>query len=72
MMPGVLLIPIDLNIIQFETNGFKMSVTNKLHTFKNLHEWMNSLGLIKTLIYVLIYDYRGEFPISNQDSLNVY
>ena len=33
-MPGVLLIPINLNIIQFETNGFKMSVTNKLHTFK--------------------------------------
>ena len=72
MMPGVLLIPIDLNIIQFETNGFEMIVANKLHTFKHLHKWMKSLGLIKTLIYVLIYDYRGEFPISNQDSLNVY
>ena len=48
MMPGVLLIPIDLNIIQFETNGFKMIVTNKLHTFKHLHEWIKSLGLIKT------------------------
>ena len=71
-MSGVLLIPIDLNEIQFETNGLEMIVENKTQSFKNLHEWMKAVGLSKTLIYVLIYDEREVFSISKQDSLNLW
>ena len=70
-MPGVLLILIDLNEIQFETNGLEMIVENKTQSFKNLHEWMKAVGLSKTLINVLIYDEREVFSISKQDSLNL-
>ena len=71
-MPGVLLIHIGLNEIQFETNGLEMIVENKTQSFKNLHEWMKAVGLSKTLINVLIYDEREVFSISKQDSLNLW
>ena len=71
-MPGVLLILIDLNEIQFETNGLETIVENKTQSFKNLHKWMKAVGLSKTLIYVLIYDEREVFSISKQDSLNLW
>ena len=48
-----------------------MSVENKLQSFKNLHKWMKAVRLSNLLIYVLIYDERGAFSISNQDLLNL-
>ena len=64
IMPGVLLIHIGLNEIQFETNGLEMIVENKLRSFLNLHEWMKAAELSKTLINVLIYDEREVSSVS--------
>ena len=37
-MPDALLITINLNEIQFETNGLDMIVENKLQSFNSIHE----------------------------------
>ena len=46
-MPGVLVIPIDLNIIQFGINCFKLIFENKVQAFINLDEWIKTVGLAK-------------------------
>ena len=70
-MPGVLPIPIDLYVIQFETNSLKMIDENKVKLFNNFNESMKAVRLAKILIIFLIYDEREEFSISTQDSLNL-
>ena len=60
-MPGVLLIPIDLNVIQFEANNLKMIIENKVQLFNNFNEPMKAVGLAKILINFLIYDEREAF-----------
>ena len=48
-MPGISLIPINLNEFQFETGGLNIIVENKLQPFKNTHEWMRKVGLLKKI-----------------------
>ena len=70
-MPGVLLIPINLNEVQFEKNILKIIVENKLQQFKDMHELMRTVELSKYLSNVLIYDERKLFSLSKQDSSNL-
>ena len=63
-------IPIDLNVIQFERNGFKI-VVKKVQSFITSNEQIKAVGLTKTVIYVLIYDEREKNSISTQDSLDL-
>ena len=44
-MPGVLVIPINLNGIHYETNNLKMIVQKKVHCFKDINDWKMSVGL---------------------------
>ena len=46
----VLLIPIDLNVIQFETNSLKMIDENKVKLFNNFNKSMKAVRLAKILI----------------------
>ena len=62
-IPGVLLIPTNLNEIQFEINGLNMIVEKKIQSFHNIYEWMKTVGLSKPLINVLIYDERKVFSL---------
>ena len=57
-MRGVLVIPINLNEIHYETNYLKMIVQKKVLCFKYIHEWKISVVLSKSLINLLIYDGR--------------
>ena len=63
-IPDELLITINLNEIQFETNGVNMIVENKIQSFNNIYEWMKTVGLSKPLINVLIYVKRKVFSLS--------
>ena len=43
-MPGVLVIPINLNDIHYEINNLKMIVQNKIQCFKDINEWKLNVG----------------------------
>ena len=70
-MPGVLIIPINLNEIQYEINNLKMIVHNKIQCFKDINEWKSTVGFRKSQINVLIYDKRIIYSLSKQDSSNL-
>ena len=70
-MPGVLVIPINLNDIHYKINNLKMIVQNKIQCFKDINQWKLSVGLTKSQINVLIYDKRKIFSLSKQDSSNL-
>ena len=70
-MPGVLVIPINLNDIHYEKHYLKMIVQNKVQCFKDIHEWKMSVGLSESLINLLIYDGRTLYSLSKQDSSNL-
>ena len=70
-MPGVLVIPINLNDIHYKINNLKMIVQKKLQCFKDINEWKMSVGLTKSQINLLIYDERKIYPLSKQDSSNL-
>ena len=55
----------------FETNSLNMVIENKLQSFWNIHEWIKTVGLFKTLINILIYDERKVFSLWKQDSFNL-
>ena len=70
-MPGVLVIPINLNDIHYEINNLKMIVQNKIQCFKDMSEWKLNVGLKKNQINVLTYDSRKIYSLSKQDSSNL-
>ena len=70
-MPGVLVIPINLNDIHYVINNLKMIVQNKIQFLKDINQWKLSVGLTKSPINVLIYDKRKIYSLSKQDSSNL-